>query len=510
MSWPLTSSSISRAAEQLSRDQRIRTIAAQWADARLNAESRLNFDQERRLLTEEMSLRRKGDHPQAHLVVGIEISPVATRDTVSQAMGEIIRRHPYLDSSFVASSDEHGPDRERMLGEAVSSGVSVSGFHRRHRSNGALAVAPCEIASSRSTFLGDPELVQHLVREASKPFSIAKPPLLRTTLVEGPDGRKVLGVAADALVADWRSIAHIAAEVTGRDCDWITASRPRAGVRRKSVASGYKCLAYWTDKWRTMRPLQYADLPFALPRSDLFDVSMGWTARSMSLTASAGLRRFAASVGVAVDLVTMTATILALQHATQRSSVCIATEFRQDDVAAEDGVGPYSTTHFVDVDTSTLGGGLGDAVGAVARAWREAGAHSAVHLDGVWRALTKCGQLYGGFVTFNHVSFDQLSASVIRAVPMLDTGGRASLQIMSADDGREVTVVSAYRRTCFPEQSVEKLLGDLFEVLHMMASGPAHARLGHTLGRRSGVEDCYLCARRAIAVPAPGHGRANA
>jgi hypothetical protein len=522
--WPVSLSAFSEAGERLVFEKNTERLAAQWAARHTAVRGRLSFDQERRLLTEEWARRHFVNHYRPpHLVVALALSPGTELSVIQRLLNLVISRQSALRSVFEPVAAVRTPERERVLDQAVHSGVSISGMHdHKTATHASVSITVGHIGVPDPSPYVEP-VIDMIAAEASKPFTLTAPPLLRGLLIEGTLGRTLLVLTVDRLIADWRSMTLLRSELdavrfdppTGHHDPSTTTRRfPQRHLRRR----GRESISYWRDQWTKLRlvPLTYDDLTCALPHTDVLDAPFGCKAISVPIPVSNRLREIAASVGESLEVLLLSAVVIVLQHATQMTTVSIWTDFwAVGPTDLESTFGPYSHSHAVVVELARTRT-IWDVVKCVSGARSKAAAYAEMPLDVVWRAATKCWSVGGGQVSFQHLTFTAArkgdSSLITRAWPVLDTDARMALQFLSSDDGGEVSVCATYLKSCLPADSVADLVADISDVLDAFVSasddltGRASSAPTADVSTRSASlaayavtgepAECYLCTRR--------------
>jgi hypothetical protein len=482
----------------------------------------LNCEQERRLIIEEWARAHNSAFVQPHLVLAIIFNRRIRQAEAKAALDDVLRRHRRLGVAFEPNVGQTSPERAKCLGDAIHSGVSLGGLHRRSPSLCSSAPTTEELTDEDLRTPYHSSLVGLISAWASEPFDLSRAPLIRSVVLTSND-RCLWVIAADRLVADWWTMLGLHADLEAfvggsTSLRHDTVFRSPNGSRRALQRRAFQALRHWKAEWcgAVGGPITVSDLPTAMPASELGPSAFRCEAIEFGAELTARLRVAATVLGESVAILLTSALVTTLQHATQKTHVSIWTEQRFAGLSeAADSMGPLSNYHLLTVDLTTSESVV-ETVRAVAIARARSGPHTFVALDAVWRAMSRCPTVRsGGHIAHQHherrSSVDG-GAPLTQLFPLFDTDSSWALQLHSTDDGARITFVAAYASSRFQKAAVRALLTDVLDVAAGIATeviGPvggmsplAELKLERLNGGRPRLRvsadpaTCYLCERR--------------
>jgi hypothetical protein len=493
-------------------DGDVAALGHRLAETRGRPHSDLTPDQERRLLTEEFALSHSFDFLQSHLVITVDVAATTSDGEIQSRFDRTLSRHPALQSTFEAVHGAQLTGRDHSIVQAFHSGVSVTGLHRLQRVPRASSPVTKVRLSPEQLSPCCASLIALVLKESPRPFALDAEPLIRATIVDGDPRLRLVVLTADRLVADWPSMAIICGELAdshlsapAKEIPWRPPRTQRSGALGRRYA---QAIRNWAQLWASDPPEPVAsdDLLFALP--DDYERSLLFGIKVLDLPSQlvAALRRAAKQMGITVKDVLLGATVAVIQHATQRSTVSLWTEFRFGEVGA---VGALSHLHVLTARLTSATSPW-DAVTTARDAAAKADEDSQVPLDLVWRARQECLLPRNGYISFQHVDARRGNEGTNGSLciwPLLDSIPNLELQVRSCDDGVGIVVYLNYRRYKFSDGSASTILADLHDTLVALArSVPSRGSAATVTNSqrpddgiydiRASSDNCHLCARR--------------
>jgi len=453
----------------------------------------LAFDQERRLLSEEWARDQSVRNIQRHLSVAVTLREEISIQQIETALNHVVAGHKPLRSTFAAVPGASSLHRSRIVADSYHSGVSIGGLHHvKCQSEAAITVTEATVHPTDS-------LIDAVHRESETPFDLGSAPMLRGAVLKNESDRLLI-LTADALVVDWASMSSLLLELRAEVCghERQPKSQPQRAHRPPSVLQYREALTHWKTEWKELglRLLDSEDFPYALPES-FFGGPLRGTARLvLGQGLSEGLRRLTDRNGRGLTCTILTAYAIALQHATQRTTFSIWTDFRQP----AGGIGPYSHSHAV-----TLAPAEADCFDEVATSVQSSieavRRFQHIPLDLVWRSVEKCPVPKTGQVSFQHVELrgDKTVGDIgSDAWPLSDTDPRMSLLLRSYDNGLNIGLCANYAAPRFRAESIRALLAAAHDVLALAVDqndGLASTSVPSMRSTSGAPERCYLCSR---------------
>jgi hypothetical protein len=268
-----------------------------------------------------------------------------------------------------------------------------------------------------------------------------------------------------------------------------------------------RALCYWRDQWHADSPvpLRCSELSMALPPEEHGSGRLHYTCMPVPSARPDALN--AVRAADQMSTLCLSAVLVALQHATQKTALRIWTDVNLRHVAGLDQLGPLSYRHAVTIDFCKVCS-LRQLLEAVRSAKAEVERHGLISLDLLWRATDRPNPPAAPQVSFDHLTLTMspLSYDRVEAWPLFTTERAMQLQFYSWEARSTLFLAAAFAPTALGREEVRNLLADMRDVLPLLADTFCGALAmtptstdaygdGLTIG--GDHSKCYLCRRRA-------------
>lgn len=495
-----------------------------WIERECSNAAVTTLEQDRRLQVEEWTRAHSVPFRPPHLMCAIELDASIGLDEIKTALGKVLNRHEALRSFFVVDRTT-GQARERLMAETMRGTVSQVGLHRP------VSAAACqawvqELRVQTSVRCLEEPAVRAAWQDLAAPFDTTLPPLLRAGLVIGSDSSRALFLSVDRLIADWRSVALLCADLeqclSSPACHDLPPTQGPFRSERESRQLGRAAVTHWREQWRepATTPVEMDDIPLSLPRSDRGSVAFGWRSIPVPADQAEGLAALARRHSLHLHDVILASLVTVLQHMTQKTTVSVWTDLRSDFRSPAE-IGPFSHAHVLTIDVADERDAV-EMTRAIAAARRHVGSHHNIPLELLWRILKTVPVSLQGSpqVSFQHLDFGGVSSGACgRPWLVLESSPVRGLQFYSWTVGNEIFVGLGFARSRCSDMLADTLMADLTDVLiatSALESDPVRASRGRAAAGPALVplqvtadpSTCYLCSRRRLRHM-PRHGPDN-
>ena len=413
------------------------------------------------------------DSPVYNVPAALEITGQLSTDALEQAFNEIVDRHEALRSSI------------RWEGKKLAVFISTRGETKTFEHVDLRNLNSSEVAA---------EVFRYVQRDAGMPFDLARPPLVRATLLQRGDCAHTLIVTFHHVVADWWSVEIFVKELaTLYDAILERRTAPltelplqypefAARQRDQAEADAFKSeLSYWMHELRV--PLPVLEVPRDYPRPPVQSYRGETIQRRLSKDLANSVRQLARQEGVTRFVVMLTAFEILLHRYSSQSDLLIGSPVAcRNRTELEPMIGLFMNMIVFRVDVSEE-----LSVRGLLTLTREKGlqgiAHSALPFEHLLEALNVPRKL--GHPPVFQVAFGFQEALTTRVTPqglsirpcvVYNETSKLDLYLTVEEAGQEYDLALTYDSALFDRATVEQMLFHYERVLDGMAYRP-HARV---------------------------------
>ncbi len=377
-----------------------------------------SFNQEGRLMFEEI-LRWSGRrYPSAHLRFGLKFEGTLDPSALEAALNEIVRRHTALRTAFVPSAKISPLERTARLRAFANSGLFAPGlFQQLVLQSSRLNVPVIDITEKVEAKRLKIQLL--LEKELLTPFEYDKPPLMRAKLLRLEATKHLLIVLTHNLVSDWWSHLILQQELK-RLCQGAVEDggailpEPRAQfaefacIQHQQAFSSHfdPATEFWRRQFERFESAQiwYSEIPFALASPARPTWVVGTERIKFDKGISREIHEFAEASHTTARVAMLTAFLVLMRRITQKSALAIHSSFpNRTRPALEDGIGWFANSHLIAVDVSAELSGR-EFIDKVHDAVIQADAHQEIPPALLWRRIGRVTQFADVRISFNVLS----------------------------------------------------------------------------------------------------------
>jgi NRPS condensation-like uncharacterized protein len=464
--------------------------------AATHTELPLAFNQEKRLLLEELARIRSVKYPPFSIPFILRLEGRLNLTLLQKALNEVIHRHSVLRTAFLPSTTVPPLERQARLELFADSGIMVPGLYRQSILPEValqLHLRPLDEKGSAAT---NAEIERIVNTELDVSFDYAQPPLIRAILLNVAHDDHYLILIIHHLVADLWSLRIMREELELVYAFYLGVSSypAKPSVSYADFAASqhttlnspafHRAVSYWKQQWSAFEYAQvhYGDLPFALPRPSAPTFAQGFESIVFDLGRTNELRNFARAARVTLYMLFLTAFSILLHIRTRKRSVAVWGNFRNRTTKTERVIGWLANSHLMglnDIDDATLSQLLSRARDMVLQTID----HQQTPLVAVWPVLERRAALSDLHILFDLIEKENkqdeelapLTGLVIREadIPGVFMQAHGGLAICAVDSAREICLQATYSRDRFSSESIRDILAGLRRVLDSFLVDPA-------------------------------------
>jgi hypothetical protein len=450
----------------------------------------LTFNQERRLLVEELYRTVGLSLPPFHASMAFQLPDDCDEGAVEHALNIVVNRQKSLRASFFPTAGPNDAERNAHVGFCARTGLVFPGLYYQ-------SIAPTAKVSLRRMSISEQEwsvehgeLAKAIDDEMAEPFDYFNPPMLRAVLLTTPSGNKILNLVMNHLVSDWWSLQVIRKELDNlyrRAMGFSTEAPPDlpmdystfAAWQRRAVHTEplVSSLSYWRSVWQELERHQFGcdHLPFGRRPSEGSSAENGLATVDLGPELSHQLKAHATRISITPYMFLLGAVAIALRYLTGRSRLPLWGNFANRRLAGTNHlVGWFAHSHVLSMEIDDRYSGI-EVLKHVRSVVLKAVQHEQVPLTFLWQSIGRVGEQPCGRIVFDlhtHSQAEGETEALFREMPIFRTTLPVQLELRAYLARNTVKIHSVYSKSRFESHSIDQLLQVIVSVVNALLERP--------------------------------------